>query len=560
MTMLIPLLCLTAPVHAVPAQFTHQGRLLDADGVPLGGEVSLSFRVMDSESDGTILWEDTIVVALDRGYYSAVLGVDEDTNPLDTAVLSQAPVWLELQLDGEPAMAPRSPIHAVPYATMATVAEEVSGGPVDASVIAVGGTTVINDAGEWVGAPATVSWGDLDGVPAGFADGIDDDTNTDALADLAESCADGGVPVWDAVVGTWACGMDSDTLATLGCTDGQLIRWSSESTAFVCADDLDAILTEAEVDAMVADNGYALASDAFSRSFLDLTDVPSDLMDGDADTQLTEPEVDAMVEDNGYALLSELFSGSFLDLTDVPAWSFLDLTDVPSDLMDGDDNTQLTEPEVDAMVADNGYALLTELFSGSFLDLTDVPAWSFLDLTDVPSDLMDGDDVLTEAEVVDMVAANGFLTEADVAVGGGGGGTVIYTRCAWTGEIMPTIGSCTPPECPASYEDLGITGNVKTGLAAHASTDYSPPYSESSGYQERGCYIANPVAVLTTRCSWTGAIAPDIETCTPPECPDEWTDLGVTGNIKTAVGMYGSTDYSPSFSESSGYQERTCTR
>ena len=516
MTMLIPLLCLTAPVHAVPAQFTHQGRLLDADGVPLGGEVSLSFRVMDSESDGTILWEDTIVVALDRGFYSAVLGVDEDTNPLDTAVLSQAPVWLELQLDGEPAMAPRSPIHAVPYATMATVAEEVSGGPVDASVIAVGGTTVINDAGEWVGAPATVSWGDLDGVPAGFADGIDDDTNTDALADLAESCADGGVPVWDAVVGTWACGMDSDTLATLGCTDGQLIRWSSESTAFVCADDLDAILTEAEVDAMVADNGYALASDAFSRSFL--------------------------------------------DLTDVPAWSFLDLTDVPSDLMDGDDNTQLTEPEVDAMVADNGYALLTELFSGSFLDLTDVPAWSFLDLTDVPSDLMDGDDVLTEAEVVDMVAANGFLTEADVAVGGGGGGTVIYTRCAWTGATMTAIGSCTPPECPSTFDDLGVTGNVKNGLAAHASTDYDPPYSESSGYQERGCYTANPVAVLTTRCSWTGDTAPVIGSCTPPACPSEWTDLGVTGNVKATVGMYGSTDYATNFSESGGYQERTCTR
>ena len=505
MSILIPLLCLAAPVHAIPAQFTHQGRLLDADGTPLDGEIGLSFRVMDSESGGTILWEDTLVVVLDRGFYSAILGVDEDTNPLDTAVLSQAPVWLELQLDGEPAMAPRSPIHAVPYATMATVAEEVSGGPVDASVIAVGGTTVINDAGEWVGVPATVSWADIDGVPAGFADGIDDDTNTDALAGLAESCADGGVPVWDAVIGAWACGMDGDTLATLGCTDGQLIRWSGESTAFVCADDLDTVLTESDVDAMVADNGYALASEVFSRSFLDLTDVPEGLTDGD-------------------------------------------------------DDTQLTEPEVDAMVADNGYALLTELFSGSFLDLTDVPAWSFLDLTDVPSDLMDGDDVLTEAEVVDMVEANGFLTEADVAAGGSGGGTVIYTRCAWTGEIMPTIGSCTPPECPASYDDLGITGNVKTGLAAHASTDYSPPYSESSGYQERGCYIANPVAVLTTRCSWTGAIAPDIETCTPPDCPDEWTDLGVTGNIKTAVGMYGSTDYSAPFSESSGYQERTCTR
>ena len=105
-----------------------------------------------------------------------------------------------------------------------------------------------------------------------------------------------------------------------------------------------------------------------------------------------------------------------------------------------------------------------------------------------------------------------------------------------------------------------MTGNVKTGLAAHASTDYSPSYSESSGYQERACYLANPRTVLTTRCAWTGAIARDIESCTPPECPTDWTDLGITGNIKSAVGMYGSTDYSSSYSEASGYQERTCVR
>ena len=42
-------------------------------------------------------------------------------------MLWQVLVWLELQLDGEGPMFPRSPINAVPYATMATVAEEVSG-------------------------------------------------------------------------------------------------------------------------------------------------------------------------------------------------------------------------------------------------------------------------------------------------------------------------------------------------------------------------------------------------------------------------------------------------
>ncbi|MBN1413737.1 MAG: hypothetical protein JW973_01450, partial [Bacteroidales bacterium] len=59
----------------------------------------------------------------------------------------------------------------------------------------------------------------------------------------------------------------------------------------------------------------------------------------DTDTHLTEAEVDAMVENNGY-------------LTGV---NWADIPDVPADLADGDDDTQLTEAEVDAMVANNGY-------------------------------------------------------------------------------------------------------------------------------------------------------------------------------------------------------------
>ena len=313
-------LCLFASTaHAVPAQFTHQGRLLDADGAPLEEEATIIFRVTDSEMGGTALWEETITTSLTHGFYSAVLGADEEGNPLDTDVLSQAPVWLELQLDGEPAMFPRSPINAVPYATMATVAEEVSGGPVDASQIAVDGTPVVNELGEWVGPAPTVNWTDIEGMPEDFADGIDDDTDTDtdSFAALGTSCLDGDIPVWDSVLVEWVCG-------------------------------LDAVLTADEVDAIVADNGYAMESEVFSSSFLDLTDVPDGLDDGDS--VLTESEVDSMVADNGYAMAVDVFSGLFADLTGLP-----------DGLDDGDDT--LTEPEVDAMVSDNGYAMATDAFS-----------------------------------------------------------------------------------------------------------------------------------------------------------------------------------------------------
>ena len=235
-------LCLfTATAHAVPAQFTHQGRLLDADGVPLEGEATITFRVITEETGGEVLWQEPITVDLNAGFYAAVLGTDEETNPLDTEVLSQAPVWLELQIDGEPAMFPRSPINAVPYATMATVAEEVSGGPVDASQIAIDGTPVVNESGEWVGPAPTINWSDLEGIPADFADGIDDDTDTDtdSFATLGVTCLAGDIPVWDAVLSEWACGMDSDSLADISCLNGQLIAWSDTATGWVCADDID---------------------------------------------------------------------------------------------------------------------------------------------------------------------------------------------------------------------------------------------------------------------------------------------------------------------------------
>ena len=321
MRSLLTALCLVATsAHAAPGQFTHQGRLLDADGRPLDGEATITFRIITGETDGEVVWEEPITVSINSGFYAAVLGTDEEENPLDVNVLSQAPVWLEVQLEGEDPMEPRSPIHAVPYAAMATIAEELSGGPVDASQIAVGGTPVVNESGEWVGPAPAVNWDDIEGMPDDFADGIDDDTDsdTDTLASLASSCLDGDIPVWDAVVGDWSCDMDLDTLAAIDCIDGQLIRWSDDATGWVCGDDVDTVLTEDEVDAIVSDNGYAMASEIFSGSFLDLDDVPEGFDDGDDDTQLTEDEVDAMVSDNGYALASDVFSGAFDDLSGVP--------------------------------------------------------------------------------------------------------------------------------------------------------------------------------------------------------------------------------------------------
>jgi len=384
-------LILATTAHAVPAQFTHQGRLLDADGTPLEGEATITFRVADAESGGAALWEEAITVPLTNGFYSAILGADEDENPLDTDVWGIAPVWLELQLDGEAAMFPRSPINAVPYAAVAAVAEAVTGGPVDATNIAVDGTTVVNEDGEWVGPAPTVNWSEIEGIPEDFADGVDDDTDTDtdSFAALGTSCIDGDIPFWDSIVGEWACGLDQDTLADIACLDGQLIAWNDDAVGWVCADDANTQLTDDDVDAIVADNGYAMASEVFSSSFLDLTDVPDGLADGDDNTQLTADEVDDMVADNGYAMATDVFSGTFSDLTGIPEWVSDGDNDALSELAcesgqipvveDGvwgcgeDSDTQLNSEQVETYVTERAINLASGSTVGGLTIATEDP-------------------------------------------------------------------------------------------------------------------------------------------------------------------------------------------
>jgi hypothetical protein len=298
-TMLKSILSLVAlsvslSAHAVPSQYTHQGRLLDADEVPVEDTLEITFRMMDSESGGSALWEDTLTLTLENGFFNAVLGTDEEENPLDTEVLNQAPLWLEVQVAGEPTMVPRQPVLSVPYAAIAGEAEALDGGPVDATEISIGGIVVIDEDGQWVGTPPVIDWVDLTGVPADLADG-DDDTQ----------------------------------------------------------------LSEAEVDAFVDDNGYALLADlsdyalttaldayarvgdlaaiAWSGDWADLTGVPADIADGDDNTQLDEAEVEDFVTNDALDLASGTTIGGAVIATGggVPAGGIIMWSGVIVDIPEG---------------------------------------------------------------------------------------------------------------------------------------------------------------------------------------------------------------------------------
>ena len=245
---------IAAAAWAVPSQLAHQGRLLDVEGAALTGEHALTFALFDAATEGAEVWSETITVNIVGGFYSVVLGADEGANPLDDLVLSNPPLWLELTVDdGEPLL-PRHELLSVPYAVLAGTATNVEGGYVDATEVAVDGTTVIDAAGNWIGPTPPMGWGDLTGIPAGLGDGVDADT----LAGL--SCADGGVAKFDLGSGLWACGIDS-------------LLGSSEVLAFV-----DGAMLDLGIGSTV--NGVTIATVADLDWSL-LSSVPVGFLDGD---------------------------------------------------------------------------------------------------------------------------------------------------------------------------------------------------------------------------------------------------------------------------------------
>ena len=298
MTSFLSALLLSANALAVPAQFTHQGRLVQPDGTPMTGEVSITFRVMNAETDGTPLWEEAISVSLNNGFYAAVLGANEVDNPLDVDVLKQAPVWLELQVGDEAAMSPRSAIQSVPYATIAT---EVVGGAVDASNLSIDGSVVVDESGQWVGAAPTVNWADIEDVPP------------DAFTELGTSCVTGDIPVWNEFTAMWDCEMDQDTLASTSCSDGQILVYQMASGTWDCGTDTNTTLSAPEVQAMVeamttlalqsgttvggsavlTESGHAADANAHHSSTSDgLHITPASVTLSDSDTQLVDGKID----------------------------------------------------------------------------------------------------------------------------------------------------------------------------------------------------------------------------------------------------------------------------
>ena len=132
----LAIVCLT--LADVPQLISFQGKLYDDGGSPLTGQIEITFRIYDVETEGTAQWSETIDVNCENGLYSVILGQATLLN-LDF----NGQYWLGVQVTGDNELSPRYLLVSAPTALRAQVANQVR-------------------------------WTNLIDVPEGFADGIDD--------------------------------------------------------------------------------------------------------------------------------------------------------------------------------------------------------------------------------------------------------------------------------------------------------------------------------------------------------------------------------------------------
>jgi hypothetical protein len=140
---------------AVPAQLTHEGRLLDASGQPVSASQVIIYKIYDAATGGNVLWTETLTVPFDNGYFSVQLGT---MTPISTSLLAGGARYLGVQVGADDEMTPREPLTSVPYALLASVAEDATG-DIHPNSVSVAGAPVISATGKWVGAAPLVAGG-----------------------------------------------------------------------------------------------------------------------------------------------------------------------------------------------------------------------------------------------------------------------------------------------------------------------------------------------------------------------------------------------------------------
>ncbi len=142
--LVLGMLSLAPVVQAAPRFLAQQGRLLDVVGRPIDGKVNMRFALYRQPTEGEPIWQETVEVGLDDGYFAVVLGTKEALSP---DLFDGLPVFLGISVQEDPEMTPREEIVSVPYALLAGDVR----GHINPSTVSINGAEVIDFEGNWVG-------------------------------------------------------------------------------------------------------------------------------------------------------------------------------------------------------------------------------------------------------------------------------------------------------------------------------------------------------------------------------------------------------------------------
>lgn len=130
----------TSSPNAGPSLVSYQGQLTDGLGNPLDTTVSITFRIYDAASGGTLLWEEvqTSVVATD-GLFDVTLGsVDPVNNGVDETLFGSGNRYLAITVGNDPELSPRTRFVTSPYAHRVTTVDGATGGTIGGDVVVSG--------------------------------------------------------------------------------------------------------------------------------------------------------------------------------------------------------------------------------------------------------------------------------------------------------------------------------------------------------------------------------------------------------------------------------------
>ncbi len=178
------LLIASTATAAVPGLISYQGRLTTASGDPVSdGAYFVRFQIYDAPVGGTSLWNSNIQpVQTKDGVYTYVLGQDV---PFPNGLFSGGNRWLGVTVGVDPELSPRQQFLAAPFTFVSQNAD-------------------------------SVNWSGIKNLPAGFADGVDDNSG-DITAINTSGGLTGGATSGDANLSIANGGVTSSHIA-----DGQI--------------------------------------------------------------------------------------------------------------------------------------------------------------------------------------------------------------------------------------------------------------------------------------------------------------------------------------------------